>query len=95
MGKVLLQPLYFLLNLRDVNEKPSEMALSSNRLGATLPENQLTTERKLADITFTDDALGTNRPILTQNPGNLFELQQAENGDWSLWLRYGVAAPDF
>ena len=93
-GKILLQPLYFLVNLRDVDEKPSEMTLSSQQLESSLDENQLTIARKLADITFTDDALGTNTPWLRENPGNLFELRQDGDGDWALWLRGGVT-PDF
>lgn len=93
-GKILLQPLYFLVNLRDVDEKPSEMTLSSQQLESSLDENQPTIARKLADITFADDALGTNTPWLRENPGNLFELRQDGDGDWALWLRGGVT-PDF
>lgn len=96
-NKILLKPIYFMLNIRDVDEKPTEMVVSPERvshladeLTLFLSENQPTTAKKLASITFTDDAKGTNRPTLTTNPRNLFELKQSDAGNWELWLRAEV-----
>jgi len=46
------------------------------------------TEQKLADITFTDDALGTN--TITVPTGSIFEIRSVTRTTYELWLRPNV-----
>ena len=71
----------FTLSVSDVDEPPSDMILSATSL--TIDEGE-TTAQKLADITFTDDALGDNEASIL--PSSLFEMQ---NNGTELWLRAG------
>lgn len=68
----------------DVNEAP---ALKLANVVADLPEDTDTTARvKIADITITDDALGTNTLGLTGADAALFEIDGAE-----LFLKAGTS----
>ena len=69
------------ISVTDLDEAPTAMSLSVST--ASVPEG-VTSARKLADITFTDDALGTNSA--TVDDTSLFEIR---NGD-ELWLKAGV-----
>ena len=65
------------LTLTDVDEKPSALALS--RTSHSLAENSATASRiKMADITITDDALGTNTLSLAGTDAASFELHQGD-----------------
>ena len=63
------------------DQLPTAMSLSASSLA--LYENTTTTARKLADVTFTDDGLGTNE--VTAPDSELFEIR---NGT-ELWLKAG------
>ncbi|XDZ65498.1 cadherin domain-containing protein [Alphaproteobacteria bacterium LSUCC0684] len=76
----------FTLVVTDVDEAPSTMTLSASTL--TLA-GRTTTAWKLADITFTDDDLGTNTATVnTVEVGGktLFEIREGTE----LWLKAGV-----
>jgi protocadherin Fat 4 len=75
----------FTLTVTDVNEAPTAVTLTN--LVTTLPENTDTTTRiRMADISITDDALGTNITSLSGTDAASFEIL---NG--SLYLRAGVS----
>jgi VCBS repeat-containing protein len=75
----------FSLAITDVNEAPTVVALTNTT--TTLPENTDTTSRiKVADITVTDDALGTNAISLTGTDAGSFEVIGT-----TLYLKAGVA----
>jgi trimeric autotransporter adhesin len=75
------------VNLKDVNEAPTAVALSfSSSILAELPGTTPTsTASKLADITITDDALGANTITLTGADKDKFEVV-----DNALYLKAGV-----
>ena len=65
------------LTVRDVDEAPTTMSLST----ATVDVSEFSSARKLADIGFADDGLGTNRGQVADN--DIFEIR---NGT-ELWLK--------
>ena len=74
-------PVTFTLNVGDVDEKSASMSLSG-----TIPSVSefVSTPMKLADLTFNDDALGTNHALVEEN--DIFEIR---NGT-ELWLKAGA-----
>ena len=74
------------ITVGDVDEQPSALALSQTRFAL---DEGATAARKLADLIFTDDALGTNQG--QQITHDLFELRADANGRLTeLWLKGGV-----
>jgi YVTN family beta-propeller protein len=72
------------VNLTDVNEAPTAVGLADAM--ASLSENTSTASHiKVADITVTDDALGTNALALTGTDATFFEIVGAE-----LFLKAGT-----
>ncbi len=72
------------LSITDVNEAPSVALINTT---TTLPEDANTASRiKVADITVTDDALGTNALTLAGADAGLFEIDGTE-----LYLSAGAA----
>jgi hypothetical protein len=64
----------FTLAVNDLNEAPTALALENTT--TSLAENTDTTSRlKVADITITDDALGTNTIALTGDDAASFEVE--------------------
>ena len=78
----------FTLNIADVDEKPTEIHLSQRNI--TLDEG-IYNARHLADITFTDDALGINEAYII-NTNSVFELRGDDDGieGSELWLKEGA-----
>ncbi|AFY73019.1 VCBS repeat-containing protein [Synechococcus sp. PCC 7502] len=77
----------FTLNITDVNEAPTAAALTNT--SPTLAENSvISTGIKVADISITDDALGTNSLSLTGDDASSFEIRGTE-------LFYIGASPNF
>jgi hypothetical protein len=75
----------FTLNVTDVNEAPTVLSLDNTT--TSLAENTDTSNRiKVADITITDDALGTNTISLTGTDAANFEVVGTE-----LFLKAGTA----
>ena len=74
-------PVSFTLSVSNVDEPPTAMRLSST--AASIAEG-VTTAKKLADITFTDDALGNN--AVTMATHRLFEIRSGTE----LWLKADV-----
>jgi autotransporter-associated beta strand protein len=74
----------FTITVIDVNEAPTAVLLSP--AARSLPDSTSTAERfKLADITLTDDGLGTNSLSLSGSDAGSFEIMGTE-----LFLRAGV-----
>ena len=72
------------ITVTDVNEAPT---LSLTNVTTTFPEDTDTTSRvKVADITITDDALGTNVLSLSGTDSGLFEIDAG-----ALYLKAGSA----
>ncbi|XDZ65715.1 M10 family metallopeptidase C-terminal domain-containing protein [Alphaproteobacteria bacterium LSUCC0684] len=75
------------VTVTNVDEAPSAMTLGASTL--TLAEG-VTTARKLADISFTDDGLGTNTAVVDDT--TLFEIRDSDTvGVRELWLKAGVS----
>ena len=88
----LLNPAYFRVKVRDIDEVPTAMTLASpsvSRDEAIYPNGQ-----KLTDIRVTDDALGTYTLSLAAGTPDIFELRHSAADGWSLWIRAG-AVVDF
>jgi len=79
------------VRLTDVDEAPTAMTLSSST--SSVAEG-VTTARKLADISFTDDKLGTNTVTVSEvevGGKALFEIRSGSaDGVSELWLKAGV-----
>ena len=73
------------LGITDIDEVPTAMTLSS--YGIRLDEGP-TTARKLADIAFTDDALGTNQ--VQEIDHTLFEVRRGSDAGTELGSRTGA-----
>ncbi|MCA9168517.1 MAG: cadherin domain-containing protein [Planctomycetales bacterium] len=66
----------YVLTITDVNEPP---VVALTPVVASLPEDAVTSSRiKVADITITDDALGTNEWSLSGTDAALFEIDATE-----------------
>jgi autotransporter-associated beta strand protein len=73
------------VTVTDVNEAPTAVALVN--VPASLPESTSTSSRvKVADISVTDDALGTNTVTLSGADAGFFEVEGTE-----LYLKAGTA----
>ena len=73
------------ITLSDVDEKPSALTLS--RTSHSLAENTSTSTRlKMADITITDDALGSNTLSVAGTDAASFEIYEGD-----LYLKSGVS----
>ena len=70
------------ITVLDVDETPSSMTLSESTI--SIPEGSYPTGRKIAYITFDDDALGQNHATIGEHP--IFEVR---NGN-ELWIKEGV-----
>jgi len=74
------------LQVQDVNEAPTAVALTSALAGNRIDENTSTSARiKVADILITDDALGTETVTLTGADASAFEVHAG-----ALYLRAGT-----
>ncbi len=75
----------FILNLSDVNEAPTGLALT-NRVGSLVENTSTASRLKVADIVVTDDALGSNTITLSGADAAMFEVVGK-----ALYLKAGVS----
>ena len=80
----------FKIYVDDIDEKPTAMDLTET---VVTQDEGVTTARKLADIEFTDDALGDNKAETDEQEidgHRLFEIRNNEiRNKWELWLKAG------
>ena len=78
----------FNVPLADVNEAPTAVSLD-NQVTSIAENSDTTTSTKVADISVTDDALGTNDLSLTGADADKFEIVD-NGGSFELHLKAGV-----
>ncbi len=78
----------FSLNVTDVNEAPTAVTLD-NQVTSIAENSDTTSSTKVADISVTDDALGTNDLSLTGADADKFEIVD-NGGSFELHLKAGV-----
>ena len=91
-GIPLLNPAYFRVKVRDIDEAPTGFTLVAT--SETRDEAVYAAGHKLTDITVNDDALGTHELALASGTPDIFELRHSAADGWSLWIRAG-AVVDF
>ena len=78
----------FSLSVTDVNEAPTAVSLD-NQVTSIAENSDTTSSTKVADISVTDDALGTNDLSLTGADADKFEIVD-NGGSFELHLKAGV-----